>query len=90
MAYLMGNLVSNHLNATVPWRTSTTALPFVRSFVEQHKLLTGMMGDLHDEVFVVVKQNGYTYDDIRAARKAGGGAEPYLIRGTTDGEERLR
>jgi len=23
-----------------------------------------MMGDLHDELFVVVKKNGYTYDDI--------------------------
>lgn len=24
------------------------------------------MGDLHNEVFSVIKQNGYTYDDIGA------------------------
>jgi hypothetical protein len=64
MAYLMEQLVTYHLNATLHYREPPEALHYVREFIHRHKVITGMMGDLHDEVFLVVKKNGYTHDDI--------------------------
>ena len=65
MPYLMGKLVTYHMNATLPLRRPEHALPHVRHFLEEHKLLTGLMGDLHEEVFLVIKKNGFTYNDIK-------------------------
>ena len=64
MAHLMEQLVTYHLNATLPSRTGHMALPYVQDYLRQHKLITGLMGDLHTEVFLVIKKNAYTHDDI--------------------------
>jgi hypothetical protein len=65
LPYLMEHLIHYHGNAVLPPEyMKASRLPYCRYYLQQHKIITTMMGDLHQDVFSVIKQNGYSFDDI--------------------------
>jgi hypothetical protein len=57
--------MGNHVNryTQIVYSGGIDIVP-IRAFIQGHKELTSGMGELHNHIFSIINQNGYTYSDI--------------------------
>lgn len=50
----------------------TTLQSYVPMYIQQHEDITRLLGDIHGDIFYIIRQNGLTYDDIKGYGEARG------------------
>ena len=72
MPYRMEQLVAFYNSSMMPTVTLNTPCPAnIREYIRRHKEMTSLMGDLHNDIFCVIKKNGFGWDDITPVQRSG-------------------
>lgn len=73
LAHIAGNIRNSHsiimgLSAQATDRVPmarTSLVSYIPMYIQQHQDATQLLGEIHQDIFYVIKQNGLTFDDIK-------------------------
>ena len=77
LSHLAGNITHSHnillgiasqSSDKIPFQ-KTAFLRYVPLYVQHHRDVTRILGDIHEDIFAIIKKNGGTYDDITGLRQ---------------------
>lgn len=74
LPYLAGNLINSHsIITSLVWPGSQAVckkelLRHFPMYIQQHKDVSELIGNIHGDIFSIIKQNGVTHDELSRTR----------------------